>query len=118
MKAKLSSTLIPRPTTIPPTTIPPPTTTPFLHSCDEGWRNFNGHCYLLVKELKTWDNASVACQNRHSYLIEITTDAEFEFAVELMIDKLRYTFWIGARDRDLNGTFVYQHSQQPVPEEL
>ena len=56
-----------------------PTTTPFLQSCDEGWKYFNGHCYRVVTEHKMWDRASAYCENRNSYLIEITTNAEFEF---------------------------------------
>ena len=58
------------------------------------------------------DNASAYCENRNSYLIEITTDEELEFARGLFS---RYMFWIGATDREQDGTFIYQHSQQLVP---
>ena len=102
-----------------PTTITTPTTTtstPFLHSCDEGWRSFNGHCYLFVEEEKAWDDASSHCKKINSYLIEITSDTELEFAAELIRDSRYYAFWIGATDRAKEGRFVYQHSVQLVPE--
>ena len=121
--AKLQSSCIPIvPTTPPPaTTTPSPptttisttTTTPFLATCDAGWRHFNGHCYLIVEEYKSWDDASAYCENRNSYLVEITTDTELKFDDELI--RGGYDFWIGATDRDEEGRFVYQHSQQLVP---
>ena len=85
--------------------------------CDAGWRHFNGHCYLIEKVKKTWDDASAFCENRTSYLIEIKTDAEFDFVVELTLSYGGSTgFWIGATDRHKEGTFVYQHSNQQVPD--
>ena len=92
------------------------TTTSLPRSCDEGWRTFNGHCYLFVEEEKTWDDASAYCENRDSYFIEITTDAELDFVDELQRDCNSYGgFWIGATDRDKKGTFVYLHSKEHVP---
>lgn len=107
------------PTTEPPTTTTEstPTTSSFLHSCDEGWKKFNYHCNLVVDEGKVWDDASSFCENRTSYLIEITTHEEAKFAVELILDYPGIIrFWTGATDRDIEGTFVYQHGKQQVPE--
>ena len=94
-----------------------PTTTPFLLSCDEGWKYFNGHCYLVVRKYKGWDSALAYCENRNSYLIEITTNAEFEFTATELVPPYSTVarFWVGATDRDIEGTFVYQHSQQQIP---
>ena len=57
LQAKSSSTITPATTAITTTTATTTTTKAttsplFLHSCDEGWINFNGHCYLLVEEAK------------------------------------------------------------------
>ena len=106
------------PTQSPQQTTTPATTTPFLHTCDEGWRNFNGHCYLFILgEVGSWDNALAFCENRNSYLIEITTDAEREFAHELVSITSRNMFWIGATDTDIeDGLFVYRHSRQRIPD--
>ena len=84
--------------------------------CEEGWRSFNGHCYLVVIEGKAWDDASANCENMNSRLAEITTDAELEFVNELARDNSKYAFWIGATDRDTTGIFVFQHSKRKVPD--
>ena len=92
------------------------TTTTLPNTCDEGWQSFNGHCYLLVRGKKTWDDASIFCGSKGSYLIEITTDEDFEFVAELMRYVLLDKFWIGAKDRDVERKYVYQHSKQQVPD--
>ena len=111
---KLQATTTISTTTPLPTTM---TTKPFPILCDGDWEHFNGHCYLVVRQYKSWDDASAYCTSKNSYLIEIKTDTEREFATELVCDHLyRYVFWIGATDRETTGRFIYQHSQQPVPE--
>ena len=114
---KLQATCTCSSTSLPSTTAIEPTTTPFLQSCNEGWKYFNGHCYLVVREYKGWDSALAYCENRNSYLIEITTNAEFEFTATELIPPYSTVarFWVGATDRDIEGTFVYQHSQQQIP---
>ena len=95
------------------TTVATTTQTPYI--CEEGWKSFDGHCYLRVLEEESWDNASAFCESRGSYLLEITSDAELEYVGELMriiLDK----FWIGATDRETEGVYVYQHSKQRVPD--
>ena len=92
-----------------------------FNTCDEGWDHFDGHCYLVVLEGsgKTWDDASAYCESRNSYLLEITTDAELELAAgfKRYIKRHWYSWiWIGATDRDTEGTFRYQHGRQRVPE--
>ena len=110
-------------------------TTRDLDSCDEGWVNLNGHCYLVVNEGRPWNEASAYCENMASSLIEITTDSEFDAVAELMRDYSGYTwYWIGATDTEVEGgetdtevedgatdrdterTFIYQHSRQRIPE--
>ena len=102
------------------TTTPLPTTTtmttkPFPVLCDGDWESFDGHCYLVVKQYKSWDDASAYCSSKNSYLLAINTDTEREFVTEL-VRKYRYWFWIGATDRDTTGRFIYHHSKLPIPE--
>ena len=97
------------------TTATPPL--PFL--CNDGWKRFNDHCYLLVIwTRKTWDDAAAYCQARNSYLIEITTDEELKFvSLKLLRPSNRYfNLWIGATDRKNQGMFVYQQSGLQVPD--
>ena len=88
-----------------------------LHSCDEGWGLFNGHCYDVIEMGKSWDDASDDCRDRDSYLIEITTDAEYKFVRnELLATFSIYSpLWVGAKGRGSQEQFVYQHSGKQVP---
>ena len=106
---KLQETLTPPPTTATMTT----TTTAFLHSCDDGWKNFQGHCYLLVNRYETFDEATAYCKQRNAYLTEITSDLELEFVNQL---REYYPVLIGAQYSASEGQFVYTRSRQPVPE--
>ena len=106
---KLQETLTPPSTTATMTT----TATAFLHSCDEGWKNFQGHCYLFVTGYKTFNDTTSYCKQRNAYLTEITSDLELEF-----VNQLRgyYAVLIGAQYSASEGQFVYTRSRQPVPE--
>ena len=84
-------------------------------TCDGDWKHFNGHCYLVVRQYKSWDDATAYCTSKNSYLLDVTTDTEREFATELLRN-YRYFFWIGATDRDTTGRFIYYHSKLPIPE--
>ena len=87
-----------------------------LTTCDGDWGYFNGHCYLAeLHQLITWDDASAYCSSNNSYLLEITTDTEREFVTEFLRDN-RYWFWVGATDKDTTGSFIYYHSNLPIPE--
>ena len=103
-------------TTLTTTPLPTITTTTIPILCDGDWEHFNGHCYLVVLQHKSWDDASAYCASKYSYLIEITTDTESEFVTELVRDYRFYRFWIGATDRDTTERFIYYHSKLPIPE--
>lgn len=99
--------------------IPTPPTTPIAPQCEDGWKGFEGRCYLLVTSLrKIWADAATYCQARDSYLIEIYTDAEVEFvSFNLLRQSNQYfNFWVGASYQDNEGYFVYQHSNLRVPD--
>ena len=114
-KLQATTTTTPLPTTK-TTTTTTTTTTPIPILCDGDWEHFNGHCYLVVLQGKSWDDASAYCTSKNSYLLEITTDTEREFAAELVRDYRYYDFYIGATDRDTSGRFIYYHSKLPIPE--
>ena len=95
------------------------TTTTRPNRCETVWRSFNGHCYLFVRQIKTRSKALAHCVARNSYLLEITTDEEYDFVyaefVRLNINKITY-LWTGGSDSGPEGTFVFQHSGEPVPD--
>ena len=89
-----------------------------IHSCEKGWTKFDGHCYLIVKESKTWDGALASCREKNSYLIEITTDKEMEFVSDSLLSQYLggWFFWTGASDRESEGTFLFEYSHRRVPQ--
>ena len=91
-----------------------PTMLPLIISCDEDWTLFNGHCYLYIRKKRTWDVALAACKYKDSYLVEITSESEFEFVAGMKIWSYG-RIWIGATDEEHEGNFVYQKSKQAVP---
>ena len=108
LKTTTTTTKLPTPTT---TTMPPTRT----DDCDDGWQRFNGHCYMFVEQYKTWDDALSYCETRRGYLLEITSDIEYEFVRTELIRLKWIYFWTGGTDRRSHGTFLYHHSGEPVP---
>ena len=112
------------PTTAAPTTAasttPTPTPTPTTPlTCDKGWQLYNQHCYLLVEEVKTWDDAKVYCEDMEGYLMEILTQADYNVSVKLLSSIGGGNIWIGANDRGEEvNIFRYAHSNALVPEEF
>ena len=87
----------------------------------EHWAYFNGTYYLVVVKLEAnWDDALDYCKSRDSHLIEITTDEKMQFVEELVQDYQGSDafFWIGVNDRAEEGTFIYPHSREKVPEKF
>ena len=88
-----------------------------LKKCDENWTIFEDHCYHFVNGKKTWHEALEFCQHENSYLLEVTSDLELEFAADLGHWNV---LWIGASDiqQGYEGTFVYQESKRDVPQKF
>ena len=100
------------PKTAPATTIPPPPT------CDVGWISYDGHCYLVVEEITTWDDASDYCGRNGSYLIEITSDEERDFVNETILSNYNgKEFWIGATYRACDFMYKYRRTGEDVPKD-
>ena len=104
-------------TITPASTKPPlPTTAiPLFKSCGEGCRNFNAHCYLVVKEEKPWD----LCE-KNSYLIKKQQQMQIaSLLVSYLVIVPGYLeLWIGKAGRYTEGMIVYQRSKQPVPKKI
>ena len=88
---------------------------PACLSCRSPWTSFGNHCYLLVTDTKTFNEAEQYCQSlsrlgRPSHLASIMSQEENDFLVDLATTMdgavSRYT-WLGYR-RDLStGSFVW-----------
>ena len=60
-----------------------------------GWKPFNGHCYLLVKNAKNWNNAEKDCNSKGGHLASIHSAAENNFVSSLAPSN---NLWIGGTD--------------------
>ena len=103
-----------------PTITALPATTPELSThCDEGWRSFDGHCYLFVQSSETFDDARVNCSRWNSYPLEIETEAERKFIQKIVLDRYHFaTFWVGATYRFCEEHYRYLRSENLVQTEF
>ena len=83
-------------------------------ACITGWENFHGHCYFFSSVKKTWDEALEFCQSMNSYIVETDSDGEVNFVATKFKGK-QVSFWVGANDRQEEGKFMWQNSEQLVP---
>ena len=56
-------------------------TTPASPSCPGGWSHFNGYCYKLNQDTKSWGDAEAACQSEGGHLASIHSEDENDFLV-------------------------------------
>ncbi len=66
---------------------------------------FNGHTYYYFTEPMTWYEAKKLCENLGGHLVTINSAEENAYLYDL-IDPSR-SVWIGATDRDKEGTFSW-----------
>ncbi|XP_078330831.1 low affinity immunoglobulin epsilon Fc receptor-like [Crassostrea virginica] len=97
--------------------------------CETGWFEFKGHCYYKGQIKVTWSDAKKECGKMCSYLIEIENKEEADwisatflesgklylFNVELSSRHLfDCTAWTALNDLDIEGTYVWDHSNAPL----
>ncbi|XP_018429119.1 PREDICTED: hepatic lectin-like [Nanorana parkeri] len=73
-------------------------------SCENGWVEFEGHCYFFSGFELNWAQAEMICLNRGSHLVIINSQAEQNF---LQSKTNRRYYWIGLTDLETEGTFKW-----------
>ncbi|XP_033633682.1 alpha-N-acetylgalactosamine-specific lectin-like [Asterias rubens] len=84
-------------------------------SCISPWTSFGNHCYLLVTDEKTFDEAELYCQSlsrlgRPSHLASVMSQEEQDFLLLLAtpIDGTVYrATWLGYRRVSTTGSFAW-----------
>ncbi|XP_078330887.1 C-type mannose receptor 2-like [Crassostrea virginica] len=90
--------------------------------CETGWLEFNGHCYFRGHTKVNWPDAKTECSKRCSYLIEIESKEEAEWISATFLENVNCgsdiffdcTAWTGLNDLDIEGTYVWDHSNAPL----
>ena len=70
---------------------------------------FNGHGYLLFRNILSWDKAKIFCQNLGGHLVCIETVEELKFLKKIADDK---AVWIGANDFEKEGEFEWLNGEE------
>ncbi|XP_047223891.1 macrophage mannose receptor 1-like isoform X2 [Girardinichthys multiradiatus] len=73
--------------------------------CSAPWIPYNGHCFRLIRTVKTWSDAQLDCHQEGGDLASIRNVEDQSF----VISKLGYAstdeLWIGLNDRQKEGLF-------------
>uniref|UniRef100_A0A8D0L511 C-type lectin domain-containing protein n=1 Tax=Sphenodon punctatus TaxID=8508 RepID=A0A8D0L511_SPHPU len=64
------------------------------------WEYFDGKCYYFSLEVVTWQTAKSKCEEDHSQLVVINSNAEQNF-IQTRTRNERY--WLGLSDLDTEG---------------
>jgi len=71
------------------------------NSCPTGWTRFQGACYKLYKEIKTWADARAYCLTQQADLVSVHSEEEENF-VKQLVDGYD-TIWLGGMDIKFDG---------------
>ncbi|XP_020653995.3 secretory phospholipase A2 receptor isoform X1 [Pogona vitticeps] len=92
-------------------------------NCGYNWYPYNRYCYKLYKEEKTWNEASLSCQDDNSTLISLTSLADTEMLINLLEYENVTETWIGLSGSKTpvefkwsdgsSVTFTYWDKQEP-----
>ncbi|PAA81135.1 hypothetical protein BOX15_Mlig013028g3 [Macrostomum lignano] len=77
-----------------------PTTPPDAPDCGDGWKYYNGSCYLMSTTLLEWHNALKYCRDVNADLASIHGNEETDFLLRLS-SKLHISiasYWIGLNE--------------------
>ncbi|KAG1682978.1 C-type mannose receptor 2 [Nymphon striatum] len=77
----------------------PSTTTRTITSnqttCKTGWTHYNGNCYRIYDEVKSWSSAYFSCKDVEADLASITSSAEQAWFTAFISEVPRESLWIG-----------------------
>nr|Q4PRC6.1 RecName: Full=Snaclec 7; AltName: Full=C-type lectin-like 7; Flags: Precursor [Daboia siamensis]AAY63876.1 C-type lectin-like protein subunit 7 [Daboia siamensis]ADK22824.1 dabocetin beta subunit [Daboia siamensis] len=69
--------------------------------CLSDWSFYEGYCYKVFNEKKTWEDAEKFCneQVNGGYLVSFRSSEEMDFVIRMTFPIFRFDFfWIGLRD--------------------
>ncbi|KAM9789405.1 LOW QUALITY PROTEIN: macrophage mannose receptor 1-like [Neosynchiropus ocellatus] len=73
--------------------------------CSSPWIPYNGHCFLLSRDQKTWLDAQAQCRSQRGDLVSIHNVEEQGFVISQLGYGPRDELWIGLNDRRTSRLF-------------
>uniref|UniRef100_G1QXE8 C-type mannose receptor 2 n=1 Tax=Nomascus leucogenys TaxID=61853 RepID=G1QXE8_NOMLE len=74
--------------------------------CEPSWQPFQGHCYRLQAEKRSWQESKKACLRGGGDLVSIHSMAELEFITKQIKQEVE-ELWIGLNDLKLQMNFEW-----------
>ena len=65
--------------------------------CPPGWKSFQGDCYKVFSERKSWPEAKRSCEGVDADLASITSEQINSFVTDLVIESGVESPWIGGK---------------------
>ncbi|CAG2187883.1 unnamed protein product [Mytilus edulis] len=78
--------------------------------CPDGWVRYSNSCYFFSDEIKTWNDAKIACEEYGGMLAEVTSSSENDFLKRTSINFQ----WIGGTDSNNEDVWVWASSQTAI----
>ncbi|OWK12245.1 hypothetical protein Celaphus_00003235, partial [Cervus elaphus hippelaphus] len=78
------------------------------NTCPEAWIYFQKKCYYFGEGSKKWLEARYTCENLHGRLVSIHSPEEQDFLTKRANWR---GSWIGLRDLDIEGEFIWMDNQ-------
>ncbi|XP_028283775.1 macrophage mannose receptor 1-like [Parambassis ranga] len=91
-------------------TVPPSPVSPNYNMTSDGWMEWNGYQYYINRNYLAMTEARHLCQQRHSDLVSINSEAESVFLWQ-QVSKIGGSFWIGL-NVDFDTTYQWMDGSQ------
>ncbi|XP_078342790.1 C-type lectin LmsL-like [Oculina patagonica] len=86
--------------------------------CDDGWKLFDGKCFKLFQERKSWPDAEKSCKKVKARLVKIESEKLNDFLLktfmQIPFDEMNLSAWIGLTDKKKEGKFVWLDGSSPT----
>uniref|UniRef100_A0A646QEZ7 C-type lectin n=1 Tax=Thelotornis mossambicanus TaxID=1328036 RepID=A0A646QEZ7_9SAUR len=84
-------------------------------NCRFDWFSYNGHCYKVFKQLRSWNNAEMFCrqQAEGGHLASIQSWGEAAYVASVVSrDVFLFNVWIGLSDPGKQHTWVWSNGSR------
>ncbi|XP_029110745.1 collectin-12 isoform X1 [Scleropages formosus] len=88
-----------------------PTSKP-LAGCPPQWLKFKGKCYLFSSDTRPFNEAKIACAEKHSSMVIINSTEEQQWVQKQIVDK--GYFWLGLTDMEEENVWRWVDGSLPT----